>query len=149
MLISRILIWLEFVLVVIPSTLGAAYVLSITARFLMKLHLAFSFWNILLVLAPFGIVYGILAIWAMFVAIVRQKPSSHFVIYGFAGGVVFVLVMAFIGLDTGPYPWWSVPLMIFLNPGTPYILVGGHWLYLLHKSGGLGNSLPAATRDGV
>jgi hypothetical protein len=148
MLNSRILIWLEFVFVVIPTTLGAFYVMSIIARIFMNLHLAFSYWDLLLVLVPFGIVYGILAIWAMFIAIIRQKPSSHFVIYGFAGGVVFVLVIAIIGLDGGNYPWWSLPLMILLNPGTPYILVGGHWLYLLHKSGGFSNSLPAATRSG-
>jgi hypothetical protein len=151
MLKSRILIWLEFVFVVIPTTLGAAYVMSIIARIFMNLHLAFSYWDFLLVLVPFGIVYGILAIWVMFIAIIKQKPTSRFVIYGFAGGVVFVLAIAVIGLDREPYPWWTFPLMIFLNPGTPYILVGCHWLYLLHKSGGISNSLPpttAATRGG-
>jgi len=146
MLKSRIVIWLEFVLVVIPTTMGAAYVLSIAARILMNLGMAYSYRDFLLLLVPFGVVYGIVAIWAMFIAIIRRKPVSRFVIYGFGAGVAFVLITAALGLDTRTFPWWFLPVMIFLNFGTPYILVGCHWLYVLHKSGWLNDSLQPTRR---
>jgi len=131
MLESRLFIWLEFVLVVVPTTVGAALLMLGTVSLLTTNGFSSSFSDALLWLVPVGIVLGIAALWAMFFGIIKNKQLSQLVVYGFVAGVVVVLFTGASGFDSKLQSWWALPILMVLNLGLPFVLVGCHWLVII------------------
>lgn len=135
MLHSRNIIWLEFMLVAIPTTLGAAYLVMLTISILTHQVYESSYQGALLWLVPIGTIFGISALWMMFFGIIKDRKISRLVVYGFAAGIAVVIFTGATGFDPRYSPWWTLPIRLLLNLGLPYALVGWHWLYLLKKKG--------------
>ena len=135
MLHSRIFIWVEFLLVAVPTTLGAALLIFMTISILTNNSFEFSYQDALLWLVPIGTVFGVTALWTMFFGLVKKRPISRLVVYGFAAGIAVILFTVASGFDSRFQSWWALPILMVLNLGLPYVLVGCHWLILLKKRG--------------
>lgn len=69
-------IWVEFLLVAIPTTLGAALLIFSTIEILTNSSFEFSYQDVLLWLVPIGTVYGTTALWTMFLSSARAKSRE-------------------------------------------------------------------------
>lgn len=128
-------IWVEFMLVAIPTTLGAALLIFSTIKILTNSSFEFSYQDVLLWLVPIGTIYGITALWMMFFGLVKNRPISRLVVYGFVTGIAVILFTATSGFDLTVQSWGALPILMILNLGLPYVLVGCHWIVLLRKRG--------------
>jgi len=135
MLRSRLFIWLELILVVIPTTVGAALLMWGVVTLLTTDGLGGSLSDALLWLVPVGTILGMAALWAMFFGIIKNKQLSQLVVYGFVVGVAVVFFTGASGFDSRLQSWWTLPILMVLNLGLPFVLVGCHWLVLIKKRG--------------